>query len=148
MARRGARATSRPPRQRVAAGRLVVAHGDRRRRARVDAVGRGATGGGLAGTDPRSAQRTRRSVRSRNSRASSPRPRYPALRPRDATSGCPLGAGVCGDRNTKGPRHTGRGPREPQVRIELTTARLRIECSTTELLWRRAGVPWLGLEPR
>jgi hypothetical protein len=25
---------------------------------------------------------------------------------------------------------------EPQVRIELTTARLRIECSTTELLWR------------
>ena len=27
--------------------------------------------------------------------------------------------------------------REPQVRIELTTARLRIGCSTTELLWRR-----------
>ncbi len=26
--------------------------------------------------------------------------------------------------------------REPQVRIELTTARLRIECSTPELLWR------------
>jgi hypothetical protein len=26
--------------------------------------------------------------------------------------------------------------KEPQVRIELTTARLRIECSTTELLWR------------
>src|SRR5206468_12575777 len=26
--------------------------------------------------------------------------------------------------------------REPQVRIELTTARLRIGCSTPELLWR------------
>jgi hypothetical protein len=29
-------------------------------------------------------------------------------------------------------------PREPAVRIELTTARLRIECSTTELRWRSA----------
>ena len=27
--------------------------------------------------------------------------------------------------------------REPQVRIELTTARLRIGCSTPELLWPR-----------
>ena len=35
---------------------------------------------------------------------------------------------------------------EPQVGIEPTTARLRIECSTTELLWRRA-MPWSGLEP-
>ena len=26
------------------------------------------------------------------------------------------------------------------MRIELTTARLRIECSTTELLWQREGV--------
>jgi hypothetical protein len=55
----------------------------------------------------------------------------------------------------------GRGvkSREPQVRIELTTARLRIECSTTELLWRmtsdggtngaaRSCMPWRGLEPR
>ena len=38
-------------------------------------------------------------------------------------------------------------PREPQVGIEPTTARLRIECSTTELLWRIA-MPWRGLEPR
>ena len=57
---------------------------------------------------------------------------------------------------------------EPQVGIEPTTARLRIECSTTELLWRGAGcgshdlpsairhlpsanrpsMPWLGFEPR
>lgn len=26
---------------------------------------------------------------------------------------------------------------EPQVRIELTTARLQIECSTSELLWQQ-----------
>ena len=57
--------------------------------------------------------------------------------------------------------------REPQVGIEPTTARLRIECSTTELLWRPAhgdsreqsaichlpsaicpSMPWLGFEPR
>src|SRR5260221_13866157 len=38
---------------------------------------------------------------------------------------------------------------EPQARIELTTARLRIECSTPELLWRRtACMPWRGFEPR
>ena len=41
---------------------------------------------------------------------------------------------------------------EPQVRIELTTARLRIECSTTELLWRAllffCQMPWCGLEPQ
>lgn len=44
---------------------------------------------------------------------------------------------------------------EPQVGIEPTTARLRIECSTTELLWRSLPVPlplvhmpWRGLEPR
>jgi hypothetical protein len=37
---------------------------------------------------------------------------------------------------------------EPQVGIEPTTARLRIECSTTELLWRKYGMPWLGFEPR
>ena len=36
--------------------------------------------------------------------------------------------------------------REPQVGIEPTTARLRIECSTTELRWRL--MPWRGLEPR
>ena len=29
-------------------------------------------------------------------------------------------------------------PQEPPVRIELTTARLRIGCSTTELRWRRS----------
>ncbi len=47
-------------------------------------------------------------------------------------------------------------PREPAVGIEPTTARLRIECSTTELRWRPhdparrlgSGVPWRGLEPR
>ena len=44
--------------------------------------------------------------------------------------------------------------REPQVGIEPTTARLRIECSTTELLWRTdersdaCDMPWRGLEPR
>ena len=46
---------------------------------------------------------------------------------------------------------------EPQVGIEPTTARLRIECSTTELLWRDPAramdrrvtrMPWLGFEPR
>src|SRR5690606_15607789 len=61
---------------------------------------------------------------------------------------------------------------EPQVGIEPTTARLRIECSTTELLWRCAEptrqapdgahrpfcrrptrglqltMPWRGFEPR
>ena len=62
---------------------------------------------------------------------------------------------------------------EPQVGIEPTTARLRIECSTTELLWQKyrwqradgrgqmlrylpsalchlpsVRVPWLGFEPR
>jgi hypothetical protein len=42
---------------------------------------------------------------------------------------------------------------EPAVRIELTTARLRIGCSTTELRWRTvevrpANMPWRGLEPR
>ena len=37
---------------------------------------------------------------------------------------------------------------EPQVGIEPTTARLRIECSTTELLWRGNLMPWLGFEPR
>jgi hypothetical protein len=57
---------------------------------------------------------------------------------------------------------------EPQVRIELTTARLRIGCSTPELLWQvwvlpysysrmgrlpshrtalKRGMPWSGLEP-
>jgi hypothetical protein len=30
---------------------------------------------------------------------------------------------------------------EPQVGIEPTTARLRIECSTTELLWQRSRTP-------
>src|SRR5689334_20045166 len=34
---------------------------------------------------------------------------------------------------------------EPPVGIEPTTARLRIECSTTELRWR--AMPWSGLEP-
>ena len=44
---------------------------------------------------------------------------------------------------------TGRSLPEPPVRFELTTARLRIECSTPELLWRRAEhMPWRGLEPR
>jgi hypothetical protein len=38
--------------------------------------------------------------------------------------------------------------KEPQVGIEPTTARLRIECSTTELLWRGNLMPWLGFEPR
>ena len=48
---------------------------------------------------------------------------------------------------------------EPQVGIEPTTARLRIECSTPELLWRGEiptrvlpsylpAMPWRGLEPR
>ncbi len=37
---------------------------------------------------------------------------------------------------------------EPQVGIEPTTARLRIECSTPELLWRGNLMPWLGFEPR
>ncbi len=37
---------------------------------------------------------------------------------------------------------------EPLVRIELTTARLRIECSTTELQWRGYCMPWRGFEPR
>ena len=32
--------------------------------------------------------------------------------------------------------------REPQVRIELTTARLRIGCSTPELLWQVLGLPY------
>ena len=36
---------------------------------------------------------------------------------------------------------------EPQVRIELTTARLRIGCSTPELLWQVLRMPWSGLEP-
>ena len=39
-------------------------------------------------------------------------------------------------------------PQEPQVGIEPTTARLRIECSTPELLWRGNLMPWLGFEPR
>jgi hypothetical protein len=30
-------------------------------------------------------------------------------------------------------------PAEPPVGLEPTTARLRIECSTTELRWRRSG---------
>src|SRR5437763_505450 len=38
--------------------------------------------------------------------------------------------GVTGENR---PRHR---PLEPQVGIEPTTARLRIECSTAELLWR------------
>jgi hypothetical protein len=40
--------------------------------------------------------------------------------------------------------------REPQVGIEPTTARLRIECSTPELLWQHhiPCMPWRGLEPR
>ena len=38
--------------------------------------------------------------------------------------------------------------REPPVGIEPTTARLRIECSTTELLWHLRSMPWRGLEPR
>ncbi len=38
--------------------------------------------------------------------------------------------------------------KEPQVGIEPTTARLRIECSTPELLWRGNLMPWLGFEPR
>src|SRR6185437_9341268 len=38
---------------------------------------------------------------------------------------------------------------EPQVGIEPTTARLRIECSTPELLWHHlVPMPWRGLEPR
>jgi hypothetical protein len=37
--------------------------------------------------------------------------------------------------------------REPQVRFELTTARLRIGCSTPELLWQVLRMPWSGLEP-
>ena len=48
---------------------------------------------------------------------------------------------------------------EPQVGFEPTTARLRIECSTPELLWpiNTAGahggappnrMPWRGFEPR
>ena len=38
---------------------------------------------------------------------------------------------------------------EPQVGIEPTTARLRIECSTPELLWQHTVfMPWRGLEPR
>src|SRR5688500_9286048 len=48
----------------------------------------------------------------------------------------------------RGPSRTlhAAGLEEPQVGIEPTTARLRIECSTTELLWRCA-MPWSGLEP-
>src|SRR5436853_2457999 len=40
--------------------------------------------------------------------------------------------------------------REPAVGIEPTTARLRIECSTTELRWpfSKLAMPWRGLEPR
>jgi hypothetical protein len=38
---------------------------------------------------------------------------------------------------------------EPQVGIEPTTARLRIECSTPELLWQPTNyMPWRGFEPR
>ena len=37
--------------------------------------------------------------------------------------------------------------REPPVRFELTTARLRIESSTPELRWRIQTMPWSGLEP-
>ena len=33
-------------------------------------------------------------------------------------------------------RESQQSDREPQVRIELTTARLRIGCSTSELLWQ------------
>ena len=33
------------------------------------------------------------------------------------------------------------------MRFELMTARLRIGCSTTELLWQVLRVPWSGLEP-
>ena len=69
--------------------------------------------------------------------------------------------------STKPPRRRSRGPvtkrqtltaGEPQVGIEPTTARLRIECSTPELLWRgedptcckptSTNMPWRGLEPR
>src|SRR6476469_3824891 len=35
----------------------------------------------------------------------------------------------------------GRGPREPLVGFEPTTARLRIESSTPELQWRDVGCP-------
>src|SRR6185295_12801443 len=38
-------------------------------------------------------------------------------------------------------RRAGRGPREPLVGFEPTTARLRIESSTPELQWRDVGCP-------
>ena len=37
--------------------------------------------------------------------------------------------------------------KEPQIGIEPMTARLRIGCSTTELLWPNPAMPWSGLEP-
>src|SRR3970040_698835 len=47
-----------------------------------------------------------------------------------------------------GPRKASNGAEEtePPVGLEPTTARLRIESSTTELRWL-VGVPWPGLEP-
>src|SRR5690606_11037504 len=44
--------------------------------------------------------------------------------------------------------HNHASAKEPPVRIELTTARLRIECSTSELRWRAEPVAACLPSPR